>query len=85
MQGELGGTYSAGGGRWLAESTASFGCDYAFPATDTYASPYTLAPGVPLNMFFDADAETNPHFTSSEMSLSWNVRGGHIYAAFLLR
>ena len=50
FQGELGDTYGSGGGRWLAESTASFGCDYAFPAVDTYAAPYTIAPGVPLNM-----------------------------------
>jgi len=82
IQGEASGTYESGNSRWHAESTASFGCDYAFPATSTYAVNYVVAPGVPLNMFFDREVQgVSDHFL--EMGHDWGVRGGHIYAAFL--
>ena len=37
-------------GRWLAESSASFGADYAFPASPTFTASYLMTPGIPLNM-----------------------------------
>jgi len=83
MQGELMGTYNSPGGRFLAESTASFGADLAFPATQTYISPYQLAHALPLNYFSDRDAENNPYFQTKALSVNDAVRGGHIYAAFV--
>ena len=79
-QGEFMDTFGIIGTRWLAESTASFGADFAFPGADTYSAPYVVTPGVPLNMFFDV--ETSPHFLNDAMSLSDDIRGGHVYAAF---
>ena len=82
FQGEICNTYGTCGGRWLAESTASFGCDFAFPGADTYAAPYVVAPALPLNIFFDRETEASAgHFAA----LGWadDVRGGSIYAAFL--
>ncbi|KAH8071541.1 hypothetical protein JL720_11427 [Aureococcus anophagefferens] len=79
FQGELCGTYGTCGGRWLAESTASFGCDFNFPGTDTYTAPYVVTPPIPLNMFFDVEPST--HFI--DLGISDGVRGGHIYGAFL--
>ena len=79
FQGELCGTYGTCGGRWLAESTASFGCDYNFPGADTYTAPYVVTPPIPLNMFFDVEPST--HFI--DLGISDGVRGGHIYGAFL--
>ena len=73
-------TFGIIGTRWLAESTASYGADFAFPGADTYSAPYGVTPGVPLNIFFDI--ETSPHFLSDAMSLSDDIRGGHVYAAF---
>jgi len=83
MQGELADTYGSPFGRFFAESSASFGADMAFPATQTYSSPYTLAHALPLNYFFDRDAATNPHFQTTDISFNNAIRGGHIYAAFL--
>ena len=83
MQGELADTYQSPYSRFFAESTASFGADMVFPATQTYTAPYALAHALPLNFFFDRDIDLNPHFGTTEISINDAVRGGHIYAAFL--
>ena len=83
MQGELVDTYNNPLSRFLAESTASYGGDMAFPATQTYSTPYTLAHALPLNFFLDRDIYTNPHFRTVDISINDSIRGGHIYAAFL--
>ena len=79
-QGEFMDTFGIIGTRWLAESTASYGADFAFPGADTYSAPYVVTPGVPLNLFFDV--ETSPHFLSDAMSIGDDIRGGHVYSAF---
>ena len=38
-QGEFMDTFGIIGTRWLAESTASYGADFAFPGADTYSAP----------------------------------------------
>ena len=62
------------------ESTAASARTSPSRAPTRTAAPYVVTPGVPLNMFFDI--ETSPHFLNDAMSLSDDIRGGHVYAAF---
>jgi len=84
VQGHLIQMYAGRGSRWLAESTAEFAADFAFPAADKILAALTVAPAYPLGMIVYRDRDRGAHFVTPELSLNDAVRGGHMYASWVL-
>ena len=83
-QGSMIPLYDTPGSLWMAESTAEYGSDIAFPGSEKILAGFTTSPAYPIGMDHERDGERGPHFLTEQVSLHNAVRGGHLYGSWVL-
>lgn len=84
MQGHIGDVYLSSVSRWLLESTAEFGASITFPGARKIIAPLAMAPSFPLGFTEKRDSTRSSHFMNQRVSINKWVRGGHVYAGWIL-